>query len=679
MRLTLRTLLAWLDDTLPPSQVREIGKQVSETTYARELVDRIHRVTRQRRLMVPSKNGPDATDPNVVASYVDNDLEPDQVAEYEKRCLNSDVNLAEVASVHQILSLLGQKVNVPAEAKARMYQLVKGRESIPKPKPDGVKPARREPVTQPIQPWVAPPPPRGNLLERFGPLAACLGLLAILCVSAYKSLTPVQPESGTVKPLAAAAAPSAAPEAGKPAGADESGAPAEPTPAGGRVVGPAPADTAAAPAPGAAEGSTEHAQPLVATKEAAGGAAPTPSPEKAGGKPESTSETAKTGPAKATPPKEVPAGAIGIVDTSKGILLRFNADRGDWDRITEGTALAASDRILCLSPFRARIILAKAPIVLVGETQIRLLTDKTADTPAFDLVEGRALIDGSAPSGSVKVDFGGQTLAIDAPSQARVGLERLGQWVNGQVPAHSPPLAIYSADGELKLALGQAKQTLEGPGTVVAEATGRFQARSDKNLPGWMTETEPSEKDQKLGEAFAQQFAPDQPVSKEMVVAMDSESPVTRKLAIFGLKALGDLSFLTPILDRKKDPVSRQNAAAALRSYLAQGPQAVSRLRAQLEVDFGEQPGRTLEKLLIGYSAEEGAKKETQQRLLDLASPRSPSLPHRELAIENLKTITGRDAKGYDPEEPDEKAYNAWRSQLMQGEIRAAPKRKTAG
>ena len=78
MRLTLRTLLAWLDDTLPPAEVREIGKQVAESPFAKELVERIHRVTRQRRLTVPSDTGPDATDPNVVASYLDNELEPDR-------------------------------------------------------------------------------------------------------------------------------------------------------------------------------------------------------------------------------------------------------------------------------------------------------------------------------------------------------------------------------------------------------------------------------------------------------------------------------------------------------------------------------------------------------------------------------------------------------------------------
>src|SRR5688572_1351055 len=100
MRLTLRTLLAWLDDTLPPAQVREIGKQVSESPFPKELVERIHRVARQRRLTVPASTGPDGTDPNLVASYLDNELDPDHVAEYEKLFLTSDVHLAEVASVH---------------------------------------------------------------------------------------------------------------------------------------------------------------------------------------------------------------------------------------------------------------------------------------------------------------------------------------------------------------------------------------------------------------------------------------------------------------------------------------------------------------------------------------------------------------------------------------------------
>src|SRR3954471_6849016 len=97
MRLTLRTLIAWLDDTLTPGEVRTIGQQVAESPFAKELVERVNRVTRQRRLATPSSTGPDATDANLVASYLDNELPPEQVAEFEKKCLTSDVHLAEVA------------------------------------------------------------------------------------------------------------------------------------------------------------------------------------------------------------------------------------------------------------------------------------------------------------------------------------------------------------------------------------------------------------------------------------------------------------------------------------------------------------------------------------------------------------------------------------------------------
>src|SRR4051812_20696964 len=198
MRLTLRTLLAWLDDTLSPAEVREIGKQVAESPFAKELVERLHRVTRQRRLTVPNRSGPDATDPNVVASYLDNELPAEEVAEFEKRCLTSDVHLAEVASVHQILSLIGQKAKVPTEARHRMYHLIKGRESVAPHAPRASQALEPEPVSEPIQPWVTPEPPQRPWFERFGPVAAVVLLIVALCWSAWMSLSPN--DSGTTGP-----------------------------------------------------------------------------------------------------------------------------------------------------------------------------------------------------------------------------------------------------------------------------------------------------------------------------------------------------------------------------------------------------------------------------------------------------------------------------------------------
>src|SRR5207237_5116118 len=94
MRLTLRTLLAYLDDTLEPSQAREIGQKVAESHVAQELIERIKKVTRRRGLTVPPAAGPEKIEANIVSEYLDNDLPSDKVAEVEEQALGSDVGLA---------------------------------------------------------------------------------------------------------------------------------------------------------------------------------------------------------------------------------------------------------------------------------------------------------------------------------------------------------------------------------------------------------------------------------------------------------------------------------------------------------------------------------------------------------------------------------------------------------
>src|SRR5438445_5825130 len=133
MRLTLRTLLAYLDDTLEPAQARLIGQKVSESDAAQELIARIKQVTRRRRLTSPPASGLGGKlDPNVIAEYLDNVLPANELAEVEETCLSSDMHLAEIAACHQILTLvLGEPALVPPTARQRMYALIKGREAIP--------------------------------------------------------------------------------------------------------------------------------------------------------------------------------------------------------------------------------------------------------------------------------------------------------------------------------------------------------------------------------------------------------------------------------------------------------------------------------------------------------------------------------------------------------------------
>src|SRR5438874_2995924 len=138
LRLTLRTLLAYIDDTLAPAQARELGEKVAASEPARELIERIKRVTRRRGLQTPVSAGRDDTvsDPNTVAEYLSDTLDPDGIEELENTCLKSDVHLAEVAACHQILTLvLTEPVRVPPRSNQRMYKLVESPAAMPNRRP----------------------------------------------------------------------------------------------------------------------------------------------------------------------------------------------------------------------------------------------------------------------------------------------------------------------------------------------------------------------------------------------------------------------------------------------------------------------------------------------------------------------------------------------------------------
>ena len=124
MRLTLRTLLAYLDDVLDPSSTREIGQKIEESPVASSLIEKVRDVLRKRSLGSPDVDDVEF-DANDVAEYLDNVLSPEQIMELEKQCLENDEKLAETAASHQILSLVvGEPVDITDQTRERMYKVV---------------------------------------------------------------------------------------------------------------------------------------------------------------------------------------------------------------------------------------------------------------------------------------------------------------------------------------------------------------------------------------------------------------------------------------------------------------------------------------------------------------------------------------------------------------------------
>lgn len=99
MRLTLRTLLAWLDHILPEDEQKELGDKVTGSTMAQLLVDRIRKVIERPAISAPKVDGKGlAADANSVAEYLTNTLDSEQLESFERICVESDMHLAEVAA-----------------------------------------------------------------------------------------------------------------------------------------------------------------------------------------------------------------------------------------------------------------------------------------------------------------------------------------------------------------------------------------------------------------------------------------------------------------------------------------------------------------------------------------------------------------------------------------------------
>ncbi len=613
MRLTLRTLIAWLDDTLTPGEVREIGLQVAESPFAKELVERVHRVTRQRRLTVPPEDGPEASDPNHVAGYLDNQLAPEQVAEFEKRCLTSDVHLAEVASVHQILSLIGHKAKVPGDAKSRMYRLVQGREASneaqsARPAQPAANPAAK-PAARPISAWAEVAPTRRPWIERFGPTAAVLFLIGLLGWTAAYSL---RPESGATPPITN--------RAREKANADEA----------------------------AAKKAAFEAHVAVATPEPPP-VAPIVQPPR---------------------PETLPApdDEMASIAAVQGIMLRYSAEKSSWDRIDGKVGFKGKTRLINLAPFRNTISLNGPEVDLVESTGLVIDSAEKGHVAPMELLRGQIVLASASPPVTYPIRFEGQVMSVTPPQGGEVGIERLPYLQPGQAEPSPLRLRIYVPQGTALLKVGQVEEKLNGPGEISLMATGQFTERGRQPVPGWVAATTPSPYSKEVATQFTSYFRSGRPILSDLVEAMDDTQKDVKRLAVFALGTIGDTESVVAGLDRKDDPAVHQAVVQVLRDGLAAGGESARSIRSALVRQYDEIWAAVTERMLAGFDPKDARDEAVLAKLVEYLDT-APSRGTRELALDNLRSLTGRDSLEYDPDSPEGKGLKAWQDLVRKKEL----------
>lgn len=634
MRLTLRTLLAWLDDTLSPAEVREMGQQVTESQYAQDLVERIQRVTRQRRLTVPESGGPEGADPNIIAAYLDGELAADQVYEYERRCLASDIHLAEVASVHQILSLIGQKAKVPGPAKWRMYRLIRGPEVGPRPSIREM-PAEDE---SPAPDWSRDDLALPSFWERNGPALAIAGLIAVLGFSAWRVIGPTSAGSGRkVEEIAghepAKQAAPAAPVA----------APSAPVEVVNRPPIEAPTDV------------------MPAEPESAAEAEPKPRPEP-------------------------PANAFAVVEPGgAGVLLRGKPADGDWERLEPNTAVRSGDWLANMVPFRNEVRVGGMLVEMVGGTGLRIVKNDEGSPNGFELDHGQFVI--REAEGPLDIAVTTQEALPNSPDFAvlkpiRIQANQLPVAVaklQRPTTESTVVLRVMGTGGKLLVTSGDAETSYDAPTAVDVvyplpaslppgswpTVVPKLAELIDLPLPEWLTEPAPEPVELQMAEDFARELTrPGRGIAESLAEVANSSTQLDlRALALAGLGETGDLDSVVSALTSSGKRTDRKAAIRVLRDLLGRGPGAAGRIERKLR-DVGDKNAEWPTLVMLLLQRNRPANADWDRRINDLVGLlSSDDVELRELAIDNLMDLVGRDEMGYDPDSPSTgKGLADWQS-----------------
>lgn len=552
MRLTLRTLLSYLDNVLDEPSRAELQRQIEASEHASEWVHRTRDVMRRLRLGAPEPGGTGSIDdPNTVAEYLDRTLPEEGVAEFERVCLESDAMLAEVASCHHVLAMfLSEPAEIDPDTRNRLHRLEADLATALKARAENA--ARQAATVQPaaVAPVIEPSPARrmkvrprpadteeesGGFWSDLVPWIPAIAALLLLSATAYLVLnnetetkvTTKQPSNATtpkddpalIDPVKIAGDPE---EEGGAAGkgeetTDPARKPSETNSASPQDDEPVtPAEEATTPAQPTTETPT---QPPADTPAAATTTTETP-----------TAETPSGGPSNAGPPA-VPApmeeeiAATEEEDGPKALLTYYGdppladaprvgpasrkdpngfvvveAEGGAWNRLQQGMFMEAPQKghVVSLPAYRGAFELSQGVLIeLVHQTEAVIDPEK----PGVELLYGRVVLtcfpDAKEPVAvAVRIDAIDYTLTLQPGARVAIAADRFFEPGRPMLSDPAPMVAIaHALGGESSWRTSTSERTSAMPAPLFFVSGSLSGAPAGFRNPTWVTAVELSDAD----------------------------------------------------------------------------------------------------------------------------------------------------------------------------------------
>ncbi|MEX2173351.1 MAG: hypothetical protein WD872_03255 [Pirellulaceae bacterium] len=708
MRLTLRTMLAYLDNVLDPNDAEELGRKIQESEFAGGLVQRVRTVTKKVRMSAPKVDGKGmGNDANTVAEYLDSALPQDRVGDFERVCLESDAHLAEVAGCHQILALvLGKPADVSQSLRDKMYGLGSTEPAAGAPPTSGrvdappVAAAKAKANGQPAAVRVAPQVPdylragrraSGWQWVLTAVAALLLGLVILRSLGPFNASHPIAQMVSGPAPIAedspdeptqenppdassAGISPSAALAADEKATRPRSeGAPVEAS----DNVRPVEPPTAVSPV---VEPVVEQLRPTVDLPPAVDPpSAAEPDPAGLAVLP-AIPEPPEVAPAPKEKPLPLPAGKpteeppavaldVGRFSSDDQIMALQIAD-GVWQRVAPQEILSAGMKLVALPAYRPQIALASGvQMTFNSESSVELHEPSDGGASRMTVDYGRLLaVTVGAAGAQIDLDLGGvrgTATLVDADSALAISVKRyLPPGADPLAEQSVPVVEIFNMQGRVHWdEMGQERASIPEQhvriyvGSEPPETLGPFAK------PDWIDAKSIAAIDRDTALALERLLDQERPLNVALLEATEHRQVNVRALAA---RCLSQLNQFEPILKDLND--ARQYSFwagefAALRQAIVRDPRAAELLKTTLE---GLRPdhAEALYRLLLGYSPDQLAKGSA----LDLVKHlESEQMDIRVLAFQNLVTITGA-MEFYMPQKRPADSQTAIRNWRLRGE-----------